>query len=99
MSRSERLLLTFTRCNAPARADAWSDWYDDVHLPELIAAGADVVTRFELTQLPVPGMPSIGFSMWPFTSSAVPMPTPASMPCCVAATSSRRRASSIPATA
>lgn len=56
------LLLAFTRCNAPGRADEWSDWYDEVHLPELLRAGTDVVTRFELTQQPVPGMPSIGFS-------------------------------------
>ena len=62
MSRTERLLVVFTRCNAPAALEGWAAWYDDVHLPALIAEGADVITRFELTQQPVPGMPSIGFS-------------------------------------
>lgn len=56
------LLIAFTRCNAPARAGEWSAWYDEVHLPALLRAGADVITRFELTEQPVPGMPSIGFS-------------------------------------
>jgi hypothetical protein len=56
------LLLAFTRCNAPGTVAEWSDWYDDIHLPHFLEAGADVITRFELTQKPVPGMPSIGFS-------------------------------------
>ena len=62
MSRTERLLLAFTRCNAPASLEDWAAWYDEIHLPALVAAGADVITRFELTQQPVPGMPSIGYS-------------------------------------
>jgi len=56
------LALAYTRCNAPDRNEEWSAWYDDTHLPALCAAGVDVVTRFELTQQPVPGMPSVGFS-------------------------------------
>lgn len=56
------LALAYTRCNAPDRLMEWSAWYDDTHLPALCAAGVDVVTRFELTQQPVPGMPSVGFS-------------------------------------
>jgi hypothetical protein len=56
------LVVAFSRCNAPPLAEAWGDWYDDVHLPELLEAGADVITRFELTEQPEPGMPSIGFS-------------------------------------
>ncbi|MEZ4289191.1 MAG: hypothetical protein R3E53_01145 [Myxococcota bacterium] len=56
------LVLAFTRCNAPARADEWAAWYDAEHLPALLEAGGDVVTRFELVPKPVPGMPSIGFS-------------------------------------
>ena len=56
-------MLVSTRCNDSTRADEWSAWYDDVHLPDLVrAGGARVATRFELTQKPVPGMPSIGFS-------------------------------------
>lgn len=56
------ILLAYTRCNQPAREEEWSAWYDESHLPDMLAAGADVVSRFELTNKPVPGMPSIGFS-------------------------------------
>lgn len=56
------LLLAYTRCNAPARLAEWAEWYDTVHLPALKEAGADAISRFELTQQPVPGMPSVGFS-------------------------------------
>jgi hypothetical protein len=56
------LLMAFTRCNAPDRLEDWNDWYDEAHVPSLLKAGADWVTRFELSQQPVPGMPSIGFS-------------------------------------
>jgi len=56
------MMLAYTRCNEPAREAEWSAWYDESHLPELLQAGADVVSRFELIQKPVPGMPSIGFS-------------------------------------
>jgi hypothetical protein len=56
------MLLAYTRCNEPARADEWSDWYDETHLPDILEAGADVAARFELIQKPIPGMPSVGFS-------------------------------------
>lgn len=56
------LLVVTSRCNAPAQAEEWSRWYDDEHLPEILAAGASVASRLELTEKPVPGMPSIGFS-------------------------------------
>lgn len=56
------LVLAYTRCNDPRRVGEWADWYDDEHLPELLRAGADAISRFELTQKPVPGMPSVGFS-------------------------------------
>ncbi|MFK7894686.1 MAG: hypothetical protein AB8G23_02560 [Myxococcota bacterium] len=56
------LLLEFSRCNAPARAGEWADWYDNIELPAAVERGADVVTRFEVSPAPVPGMPSIGFS-------------------------------------
>jgi hypothetical protein len=56
------MVLAYTRCNEPAKEPDWSRWYDDVHLPEILEAGADVAARFELIQKPVPGMPSVGFS-------------------------------------
>jgi hypothetical protein len=56
------MLLAYTRCNEPSREEEWSRWYDDVHLPDILEAGADVAARFELIQKPVPGMPSVGFS-------------------------------------
>ena len=56
------LLLAYTRCNAAKRLTEWAEWYDRNHLPAMLGAGADAITRFELTQQPVPGMPSIGFS-------------------------------------
>lgn len=56
------LLLAYARCNAAKRLAEWAEWYDQTHLPALLTAGADAITRFELTQQPVPGMPSIGFS-------------------------------------
>ncbi len=62
MSNDRLLLLAYTRCNQPAREEEWSAWYDDTHLPDVIEAGADVASRFALTQRPAPGMPSIGFS-------------------------------------
>lgn len=62
MSRDRLILLACTRCNDPSREAEWSAWYDESHLPDLLEAGADVAARFELTQKPVPGMPSIGFS-------------------------------------
>lgn len=64
MARTTGLLIVFCKCNAPAEAEAWSAWYDDVHLPDLLRGGDGpwVATRFELAEKPVPGMPGIGFS-------------------------------------
>jgi hypothetical protein len=58
-----RLVAVFSRCNNPERHDEWNDWYDDVHLPEVVTSDtADVVTRWQLTVPPVQDMPSVGFS-------------------------------------
>jgi hypothetical protein len=62
VSADHLMLLAYTRCNEPTREGEWSSWYDDVHLPDILEAGADVAARFELIQKPVPGMPSVGFS-------------------------------------
>ena len=62
MPNDRLMLLAYTRCNEPSREEEWSGWYDDVHLPDILEAGADVAARFELIQKPVPGMPSVGFS-------------------------------------
>jgi hypothetical protein len=61
-SASQSLILAFTRCNAPAAADEWAAWLDDDYLPLLAGAASCQITHWELTQKPVPGMPSIGFS-------------------------------------
>lgn len=62
MEHDGYLLLAYSRCNRPDQQAAWSAWYDDEHLPALLECGASVATRFALTQQPVPGMPSVGFS-------------------------------------
>jgi hypothetical protein len=60
---SDGLVLRYTRCNAPSRESDWASWYDEVHLPELATRKpGGLVTRWELTSKPVPGMPSVGFS-------------------------------------
>lgn len=64
MPHTTGLLIASTRCIRPAEEPAWADWYDGVHLPDLVApaGGPWVVTRFELAQRPQPGMPGLGFS-------------------------------------
>ena len=63
MGRTTGLLISYVKCNVPAAEPKWATWYDDTHLPDLLR-GDDapwVVTRWELTQKPQPGMPGIGF--------------------------------------
>lgn len=77
-STTTALLAAYVRCNLPAASSEWSEWYDDQHLPDLLA-GPDaprVATRWQLTQQPVPGMPSIGFSHVTLYEFADPDPTP-----------------------
>ena len=63
MTRTQGLVISFARCNDPGRAQDWSDWYDEVHLPDLVGRGGVwVATRWQLTEPPVPGRPSLGFS-------------------------------------
>jgi hypothetical protein len=63
MDETRTIVVAFTRCNAPTKQQEWSEWYDDSYLPELVRDGSpQVATHWELTQKPVPGMPSIGFS-------------------------------------
>jgi hypothetical protein len=63
MPETHGLLIAFTRCNDAARGGEWSDWYDDVHLPDLVREGGPwVATRWQLPDPPVPGRPSIGFT-------------------------------------
>jgi hypothetical protein len=63
MLRTHGLLIAFSRCNDAARAQEWSDWYDDVHLPDLVREGGPwIATRWQLPEPPVPGRPSIGFT-------------------------------------
>jgi hypothetical protein len=64
MEPTTGLLVVFAKCNKPADEAAWSEWYDDVHLPDLLGDGNGpaVATRWELARKPEPGMPGIGFS-------------------------------------
>ena len=63
MQPASGLALYFTRCNAPARAQDWSDWMREQHVPAMSAlAGVRAATHWALTQQPTPGMPSVGFS-------------------------------------
>ncbi len=63
MNPATGLVLHFTRCNAPARANDWGRWMHARHLPAMAAVdGVRAATHWALTQQPVPGMPSVGFS-------------------------------------
>jgi hypothetical protein len=66
MGQTTGLVVVCSKTNKPPEEASWSGWYDDVHLPDLFTrAGADapkVVTRFELSRKPEPGMPGLGFS-------------------------------------
>ena len=63
MPDTTALLIVYSRCNDAKRSAEWSDWYDEVQLPDSVGPGrADVATRFELLEQPTPLMPSIGFS-------------------------------------
>jgi hypothetical protein len=33
-------ILTHVLCNDPRRADEWDQWYDDVHVPDMLSCGA-----------------------------------------------------------
>jgi hypothetical protein len=63
MNPASGLVLHFTRCNAPARSAEWGAWIRDQHLPAMREVeGVRDATHWALTQQPVPGMPSVGFS-------------------------------------
>src|SRR5215475_15534064 len=63
VTRTQGLVISYTRCNDPGRAQDWSNWYDEVHLPDLVGRGGVwAATRWQLTEPPVPGRPSLGFS-------------------------------------
>jgi hypothetical protein len=66
MGRTTALVIVNSKTNKPAAEAEWSAWYDDEHLPDLFARlGPDapkVVTRFEQSRKPEPGMPGMGFT-------------------------------------
>ena len=66
MGYSTGLIIVFSKSAKPPLEAEWSQWYDDVHLPELFAAAGDnapkVAVRFEQARKPEPGMPGMGFS-------------------------------------
>ena len=76
MSRTTGLLVSSVKCARPAESAEWAQWYDDVHLPDLVEAdGPWVATRFAVTPAPMPGMPGIGVThvtIYEFAGDDVP---------------------------
>jgi len=63
MEPASGLAIHFTRCNAPARFNEWIAWTNDVLLPAILEVDeVRAASHWALTQQPVPGMPSVGFS-------------------------------------
>lgn len=63
MSRTRGILLTFARCNDLEKERAWDRWYDEIHIPELLATGAAWAgSRWVLVDRPAQGYPSVGFT-------------------------------------
>ncbi len=63
MARTQGLNITFAHCNDPAKAQSWSDWYDDVHLPDIIGTGAFwKATRWEVLNPHPEAYPKTGFT-------------------------------------
>jgi len=57
------LLLTYSRCNAPARIPDWNAWMLREHVPAMATTpGVRAATHWALSVQPTPGMPSVGFS-------------------------------------
>ena len=63
MTRTQALVIECARCNDASRAQEWSDWYDEVHLPDRVGrGGAWVATRWQVAGRPEPGRPGLGFT-------------------------------------
>lgn len=62
-SRTDGIVIVFTRPSDFSQEAAWEDWYDDVHLPDSAdASGAWVVTRWEVSDRPSGYSPAAGFT-------------------------------------
>ena len=62
MQSADGLVVQYSRCNAPARVEEWSDWIRERYAPELGAiGGVRANSHWALSVQPTPGMPSVGF--------------------------------------
>jgi hypothetical protein len=63
MARTQGLNITFAQCNDAAQAQSWSDWYDDIHLPDIMSTGAFwKATRWEVLNTHPGAFPNSGFT-------------------------------------
>ncbi len=63
MPATQGLNVTFSRCNDPSMEDGWNEWYDTVHLPDIMSAGLWwTVTRWQLAGRERGACPELGFS-------------------------------------
>lgn len=59
---AKSLLLVKTRCTDPARADEFNHWYDEIHIPDILAGDHVVAAqRFRLTGRPSKGEPTVEY--------------------------------------
>jgi hypothetical protein len=61
-SPTTSLLILHEKCNKPAVEPEWRAWHREVHERDIVAAGADHVTFWQLSSRPEPGMPGLGFT-------------------------------------
>jgi hypothetical protein len=63
VARTQGLFIAFARCNDAKREAEWDDWYDNVHLPDIVGTGAAwVASRWEVADRPAQGYPAVGFT-------------------------------------
>ncbi|MCL0101659.1 hypothetical protein M1O29_01055 [Dehalococcoidia bacterium] len=62
MPKTTGLNLTFTKCALKSREPQWNKWYDEIHVPDLLACGAFwAITRWEVL-MPSSMHPRLGFT-------------------------------------
>jgi hypothetical protein len=64
MTPTRTIVVANSKCVDGSRRQEWEDWYDEVHLPDLLDRGdtAAVATRWSLVPEPERGLPGLGFS-------------------------------------
>jgi hypothetical protein len=56
------ILMVKSRCNDAARADEFNRWYDEVHVPDVLAAsGVVAAQRYKLAGRPSKGEPTVEY--------------------------------------